>query len=153
MWQWLPTWVPLPCSASSAARSEGRSATESARQPDADAPILPAMRPIAPTDREARPNSSMSRTYPVPFTEVARRDRPRRLLIVGTAVLLVMALAAGAAWHPLMTVSARDTVTILGASAASLDPAVQADAGSAQVASQLFESLTAVDSSAQVQPA
>lgn len=57
------------------------------------------------------------------------------------------------AWHPSVATAARNSVTILGSSATSLDPAVQSDAGSAQVVSQLFESLTAVDSSQHVQPA
>ena len=64
-----------------------------------------------------------------------------------------MALGVGAAWHPLMTAAARTTVTILGPSAASLDPVAQSDAGSAQVVSQVFESLTAVDASSRVEPA
>jgi ABC-type oligopeptide transport system substrate-binding subunit len=92
-------------------------------------------------------------SYPIPFTEVARRERPRRLLIVAVAALLTFALIAVAAWHPIRTSAARDSVTILGASAASMDPAVQADAGSAQVVAQLFDSLTAVDSDQHVQPA
>ncbi len=45
------------------------------------------------------------------------------------------------------------SVTIYGPQAASFDPAVQSDAGSAQVVSQLFESLTAIDSAGDVQPA
>jgi ABC-type oligopeptide transport system substrate-binding subunit len=72
---------------------------------------------------------------------------------VGVASVLAMALAVGAAWHPMTTAAARTSVNILGASAASMDPAAQADAGSAQVVSQLFESLTAVDSAQRVQPA
>ena len=95
----------------------------------------------------------MINSYPVPFTEVAGRDRPRRLLVVGTAVLLTMALGVGAAWHPLLTAAARTTVNILGPSAASLDPAAQSDAGSAQVVAQVFESLTAVDAASRVEPA
>jgi oligopeptide transport system substrate-binding protein len=91
--------------------------------------------------------------YPYRFTDAARRDRPRRLRVVGIALLLTVAIGAVAAWHPLMAVAAHNTVTILGPSATSLDPAVQADAGSAQVVSQLFESLTYVDSAATVRPA
>ena len=49
--------------------------------------------------------------------------------------------------------SSAGSVTILGGSAASLDPAVQSDEQSAQVVSQLFESLTAIDSTGRVQPA
>jgi oligopeptide transport system substrate-binding protein len=98
-----------------------------------------------------QPNAN--REYLVPFTEVARRQRPRRLMIVGLAAFLAVAMGAGSAWQPMKTSAARSSVTILGSSAASLDPAVQADAGSAQVVSQLFESLTAVDSAQNVQPA
>jgi ABC-type oligopeptide transport system substrate-binding subunit len=75
-------------------------------------------------------------------------------LIVGVAAALALALAGGTAWYPVKTSAAHDSVTILvGATAASLDPAVQADAGSAQVVAQLFESLTDVDSNQHVQPA
>jgi oligopeptide transport system substrate-binding protein len=49
--------------------------------------------------------------------------------------------------------SSTGSVTILGPSAASYDPAIQSDAGSAQIVSQLFESLTAVDTAGHVQPA
>lgn len=92
--------------------------------------------------------------YLVPFREVARRNRPRRILIVSAAALLTIGLVAAAAWHPSAAVAARDSVTIfVGGTPSSLDPAVQSDAGSAQVVSQLFESLTAVDSAQHVQPA
>ncbi len=90
----------------------------------------------------------------VPAIDLARRDRPRRLLVVLTAFALTVGLVGAAAWHPSSAVAARDSVTIyVGGEPASLDPAVQADAGSAQVVSQLFESLTAVDSAQHVQPA
>jgi oligopeptide transport system substrate-binding protein len=92
-------------------------------------------------------------SYPIPFTDVARRERPRRLLIVAVAAILTVALVALTAWHPIRTSAAGDSVTILGASAISLDPAVQIDLGSAQVVAQLFDSLTAVDSDQRVQPA
>ncbi len=42
---------------------------------------------------------------------------------------------------------------ILGPSASSFDPAAQSDSGSAQIISQVFESLTAVDPAGHVQPA
>jgi len=64
-----------------------------------------------------------------------------------------MAVAVSAAWHPSGIVAARDSVTILGPSAASFDPAIQSDAGSAEVVSQIFESLTAIDTAGRVQPA
>ena len=92
--------------------------------------------------------------YPVSFADLARRDRPRRLLIAFAAALLAGALVVTAAWHPSAAVAARDNVRIfVGGSPSSLDPAVQSDAGSAQIVSQLFESLTAVDSAQHVQPA
>ncbi|MFI5258156.1 MAG: peptide ABC transporter substrate-binding protein [Candidatus Limnocylindrales bacterium] len=95
----------------------------------------------------------MTGPYQSPFDAASRRNRPRRLLVVGAAVGLAVVVAAMAAWHPMATNAARTSVTILGASAASLDPAVQSDAGSAQVVSQVFESLTAIDVSGRVQPA
>jgi ABC-type transport system substrate-binding protein len=90
----------------------------------------------------------------VPLGDLARRDGPRRFLIVLTAAVLTVGLVAAAAWHPAAAVAARDNVTIyVGSSPTSLDPAVLNDSGSAQVISQLFESLTAVDSDQRVQPA
>ncbi|MGA2512128.1 MAG: peptide ABC transporter substrate-binding protein [Candidatus Limnocylindrales bacterium] len=95
----------------------------------------------------------MSYPYPGQDAPVHGRSRRRRLLVVGAAVALALAVGVGAAWHPSTTAAARNSVTILGASAASFDPAVQADAGSAQIVSQIFESLTAIDTSGRVQPA
>ena len=75
------------------------------------------------------------------------------------SVLAVVAAFVGSAvvWRPagssVLAGTSIGSVTILGASAASLDPAVQSDAGSAQVVSQLFESLTAIDTAGHVQPA
>ena len=74
-------------------------------------------------------------------------------MFTGSALLIVMVLGTVAAWHPLMTAASRDSVTVYGPAASSLDPAVQSDAGSAQVVFQLFESLTSIDSAAQVRPA
>ena len=75
-------------------------------------------------------------------------------MIVFTAALLTIGLVAGAFWRPSQAMAARDSVTIyVGGAPSSLDPAVQSDAGSAQVVSQLFEALTAVDSAQRVQPA
>ncbi|MGA3029907.1 MAG: peptide ABC transporter substrate-binding protein [Candidatus Limnocylindrales bacterium] len=91
--------------------------------------------------------------YHSPIDHASRRDRPRRLLVVCGAVALAVVVAAIAAWHPLATAAARTSMTILGPSAASLDPAVQSDAGSAQIVSQVFESLTSIDVSGRVQPA
>jgi oligopeptide transport system substrate-binding protein len=68
------------------------------------------------------------------------------------AVAAVAVLAFGA-WQPGTAVAARSSVTILGASAASLDPAVQSDAGSAQVIAQIFEPLTVIDTAGVTQPA
>ena len=92
-------------------------------------------------------------TYPFRFSDAGGRDRLRRLLVTGSALLLVLSLAAATAWHPFISAASRDSVVVYGPAATSLDPAVQSDAGSAQVVSQLFESLTWIDSSAHVQPA
>ena len=76
--------------------------------------------------------------------------------VSGLAVVAVV-VASVAVWRPdgsgVLAGTSNASVTILGASAASLDPAVQSDAGSAQVVSQLFESLTAIDTAGHVQPA
>lgn len=89
--------------------------------------------------------------WPVP--ERSRDDRPRRLLVGCSAAALAVVVIVGMAWRPSTAAAARDSVSILGPSAASLDPAVQADAGSAQVVSQVFESLTSVDANQRVEPA
>ena len=116
------------------------------------APAAIASRPsYTPTHAKAR--RPMSATYPVRFADGGGRERLRRLLVAGSILLIVMLVAAVAAWHPLTTAASRNSVTVYGPAAASLDPAVQSDAGSAQVVMQLFESLTAIDSAAQVQPA
>ena len=99
------------------------------------------------------PFTGMSHSFPAPSARAHRTDRPRRRLIVATAAVLALAVALGAAWRPLATDAARTSVTVLGASVASLDPAVQSDAGSAQIVSQVFESLTSIDISLRVQPA
>jgi oligopeptide transport system substrate-binding protein len=82
-------------------------------------------------------------------------NRRRPLVVVCLAALtVVLTLAAAFALvHPSTTSSSGGSVTIFGPEASSLDPASQADAGSAQVVAQLFESLTAVDASGRVQPA
>ncbi len=77
----------------------------------------------------------------------------RRLALILAAISMVAVVAVGAAWRPAVAEAARTSLTILGASAASLDPAAQSDAGSAQVVSQVFESLTAIDTSLKIQPA
>ena len=99
------------------------------------------------------PQLHFDQAEPYRFVDVAGRVRARRLRKVGLALLLLVSLGAVAAWHPLASAASRSSVTIIGPSAVSLDPAVQSDAGSAQVVSQLFESLTSVDSAATVQPA
>jgi ABC-type oligopeptide transport system substrate-binding subunit len=91
--------------------------------------------------------------YPEPLAGRRQTGRTRRLVMVLVATVLVAVVAVGAAWRPFVADAARDSLTILGASAASLDPAVQSDAGSAQVVAQVFESLTAIDTSLHVQPA
>ncbi len=73
------------------------------------------------------------------------------MAVAAAGIALTVVVASG--WHPSGAAAARTSATILGPTASSLDPAVQSDAGSAQVVSQLFESLTAVDSAEHVQPA
>jgi ABC-type oligopeptide transport system substrate-binding subunit len=92
-------------------------------------------------------------SYPESLAGRRKPGRTRRLVMVLVATVLVAVVAVGAAWRPSVADAARDSLTILGASAASLDPAVQSDAGSAQVVAQVFESLTAIDTSLHVQPA
>lgn len=93
--------------------------------------------------------------FGMPAHAVSRGGRSRRLPVVGAAIGLAIVVGTITAWHPSSAVAARNTVTIYspGASTATLDPAAQSDQGSAQVDSQLFESLTAVDSNEHVQPA
>jgi ABC-type oligopeptide transport system substrate-binding subunit len=79
--------------------------------------------------------------------------RVRAVARAALAVAVIAGLGAGALARPVSTAAARTSVTILGPSASSLDPAIQSDAGSAQVVSQFFESLTAVDANQHVQPA
>jgi oligopeptide transport system substrate-binding protein len=81
-----------------------------------------------------------------------RGRRPRPLLVVIASLAVGIGLTAASAWHP-AAAATKTSVTILGPSASSLDPAIQSDAGSAQVVAQLFESLTAVDSAQHVEPA
>jgi oligopeptide transport system substrate-binding protein len=54
---------------------------------------------------------------------------------------------------PALPAAATDEVTILAGSPATLDPARQGDLGSAAITAQLFETLTAFDSSLRIQPA
>ena len=92
-----------------------------------------------------------ARPWPVPAG--SRNDRLGRLVLASATAVLAVIVIVGMAWHPSTAVAARNSVSILGPAAASLDPAVQSDAGSAQVVAQLFESLTAVDSNQHLQPA
>jgi oligopeptide transport system substrate-binding protein len=78
------------------------------------------------------------------------------LVLIGSIALatgLPQATRSGASGSPGSSSASTGSVTILGAKAASLDPAIQSDAGSAQVVAQLFESLTSIDTSGHVQPA
>jgi oligopeptide transport system substrate-binding protein len=81
--------------------------------------------------------------------------RRRPLAVVcGAALIVVIAFAAGISLHRPAPLFAPDTsVTIFGPSAESLDPAVEADAGSAQVVAQVYESLTAIDAAGNIQAA
>jgi oligopeptide transport system substrate-binding protein len=79
------------------------------------------------------------------------------MAIVSALAVVVAFVGSAMVWRPagssVLAGTSVGSVTILGASATSLDPAVQSDAGSAQVVSQFFESLTAIDTTGNVQPA
>ena len=86
----------------------------------------------------------------------------RRVGVAVVAALVVSVVASAASLgmsgsssspQPVDRTASSGALTILGPSASSFDPAVQSDAGSAQIVSQLFESLTAVDAAGRVQPA
>ena len=94
--------------------------------------------------------------YAWPAPESRSRRRRPAIVVVGAALALVLAIAAGTyltGSGQVPPTSGPGSVTIYGPKAASLDPAVQSDAGSAQVVSQLFESLTAIDAAGSVRPA
>lgn len=84
--------------------------------------------------------------------QVGRR-RSRRKIVAAIAVVLGVVVAAASVFQPPTLRAARSDVRVFMGAATSLDPAIQADVASAQIDSQLFESLTAVDSSQQIQPA
>jgi oligopeptide transport system substrate-binding protein len=87
----------------------------------------------------------------------ARRPGKRRPLAVAAGAALAIVLAVATAVYlrgpEARPATSTGSVTIFGPKAASLDPAVQSDAGSAEVVAQLFESLTAIDAAGHVQPA
>jgi oligopeptide transport system substrate-binding protein len=73
---------------------------------------------------------------------------------VVSAATLGLSASAGGSPRPGGGLDASSgALRILGPSASSFDPALQTDAGTAQIVSQLFESLTAVDAQGRVQPA
>ena len=77
-------------------------------------------------------------------------------VVAGVALIVVIAaVAVLASGQPPLPPdgTTSGSVTILGAQATSLDPAIQSDASSAEVGSQLFEALTAMDAAGHVQPA
>ncbi len=85
---------------------------------------------------------------------IPRWRTPRRRIALSLGVAFIAAVVGLCApWLSPTAGRSSDAVTILGPSASSLDPAVQWDAGSAQVVAQVFESLTAVDTNGRVQPA
>ncbi|MEI7742346.1 MAG: peptide ABC transporter substrate-binding protein [Chloroflexota bacterium] len=92
------------------------------------------------------------------ITPASPASRARRLLLGGVALLLAIVMIV-AAWPagsgtPAPTRAAdTSTVTILTGAPASIDPARHGDLGSAQFVSQLYETLTAVDSDLQIRPA
>ena len=96
-------------------------------------------------------------TDAVPVTPPSRR---RRVLVGSLAVLVAVALLASA-WPdgprpvaPTPAIAADpSTVTIVAGAPASIDPAKHGDLGSASFVSQLYETLTAVDTSLAIRPA
>ncbi len=96
-------------------------------------------------------------TETVPVTPPSRR---RRVLVGSLAVLVAVALLASA-WPdgprpvaPTPAIAADpSTVTIVAGAPASIDPAKHGDLGSASFISQLYETLTAVDTSLAIRPA
>jgi oligopeptide transport system substrate-binding protein len=83
----------------------------------------------------------------------------RRAILAAIGVLVVVAMAVrfwpadtGRSPDPVAAADP-DTVTIVGGTPASIDPARHGDLGSASYVSQLYESLTAVDPSLVVRPA
>ena len=81
------------------------------------------------------------------------RSRVGRPVIAAGLLALAALFVSASLAVPRGSAATKDTLTVLGGSASSVDPAVQSDAGSAQVVAQLFETLTAVDSKQHVQPA
>ena len=87
-------------------------------------------------------------------------SRRRRVIVGGLAVLVAVALLASA-WPdgprpvaPTPAIAADpSTVTIVAGAPASIDPAKHGDLGSASFVSQLYETLTAVDTSLAIRPA
>jgi len=104
----------------------------------------------SPTAYAVRP---MNLLYQQSFPSGRHRGRTRRLLLGLVAMGIVGVVTVASSWNATVAVAAGKSLTILGASASSLDPAVQSDAGSAQVVAQVFESLTSIDNSLKVQPA
>lgn len=83
---------------------------------------------------------------------------PRRLRGVGAigtlvAAVLVLIALAGAPWSAGTLASSRGEATLLFGEPTTLDPALQGDIGSATFSAQLFESLTAFDTSLTLRPA
>jgi len=73
--------------------------------------------------------------------------------VAAAAVFVGLAVVATSAFQPPNLRAARSDIRVFMGAATSLDPAIQADAASAQIDAQLFEPLTAVDASQRVQPA
>jgi ABC-type transport system substrate-binding protein len=79
--------------------------------------------------------------------------RPRVLGALGVTALALLAVAGGAPWGPATLALDRDEATILLGEPTTLDPAHQGDIGSAAFSAQLYESLTAFDTSLTLRPA
>jgi oligopeptide transport system substrate-binding protein len=89
----------------------------------------------------------------VPSTGATGRRRVSAIAALLLVTLLALLIGPAPVGPTNAGAAAKDAVTIVGGDPVTLDPAVQGDLGSAQVTAQLFETLTAFDSSLAVQPA
>jgi len=89
----------------------------------------------------------------VPSIGATRRRRVSAIAALLLVTLLALLIGPAPVGPTNAGAAAKDAVTIVGGDPVTLDPAVQGDLGSAQVTAQLFETLTAFDSSLAVQPA
>jgi oligopeptide transport system substrate-binding protein len=118
-----------------------------------DRPDAPPPAPSAPPDG-ARPWPGAADGGPTAPASRWRRLVLALLALVAAAALVTQLLPAPLAGAPARTSAASPgTVTVLAGEPSSIDPAHHGDLGSAQYVSQLFETLTAVGPSLNIQPA